>query len=104
RKQAKRGWSPKFIKATLDCLSVLKQCGYGFSIAIDYTQTDRERIFNLQSSSLDADTLFHENAVYGNIISFSNWDCSPKEIARVCAPYYGGWENALVTTLLSVLR
>ncbi|NJL68185.1 MAG: FkbM family methyltransferase [Microcoleus sp. SM1_3_4] len=104
RKQAKRGWSPKFLKATLDCLSVLKQCGYSFSIAIDYTPTDRERIFNLQSSSLEADTLFHEKAVYGNIISFSNWDGSPEEVARVCAPYYGGWENTLVTALLSMSR
>lgn len=45
QKSGNKGWSDKFIKATLECLNVLKKCGYTFSIAIDEMQGISKSIF-----------------------------------------------------------
>ncbi|MFB2979458.1 FkbM family methyltransferase [Microseira sp. BLCC-F43] len=101
RQKGKRGWSPQFLNATMDCLAVLKQCGYGFSVMIDYAYHAKERIFDLQLSDLEPDSIFDSNAVYGNIITCHNWRYSEDEIAKLCRPYYGGWTNLVLTTILS---
>jgi len=83
-----KGWSPKYLKSTLDCLNYLKESGYDFSIAIDYAFNAKVKTFNLQTSSLDADLLFDDNNIYGNIISFRDRQSYPKEkIDKICSSY-----------------
>jgi FkbM family methyltransferase len=98
---AKRGWSPKFLKATSDCLMTLKQCGYSLSVIIDYAYSSQETIFDLQSSNLDVNDLIPNHSIYGNIISFKDWTDPEEKIAKLCSRYYGGIAHRLVTAMFS---
>lgn len=100
RQRGEKGWSPKFLDATMLCLHTLQQQGYGFSIMIDYAFDTQAKLFDLRSLFIDG-TLFYPNAVYGNIISFYNCEYSTTSIQRICAPYRGGLVNWLVGKLVS---
>ncbi|HBB33571.1 MAG TPA: methyltransferase [Cyanobacteria bacterium UBA8803] len=101
RQKGKGGWSAQFMKGTIECLAVLKACGYGFSIGIDLAAGTKERIFDLQSSTLEPDAIFYPNAIYGNIISFHGCHYPEDEIAKIATLYYGSWVNFLLTAILS---
>ncbi|MEQ9549955.1 MAG: FkbM family methyltransferase [Coleofasciculus sp. G3-WIS-01] len=101
KKNGKGGWSPTFINATLECLSVLKQCGYGLSVMVDYAYSTKETIFDLQSSTLDINEIIPTHSIYGNIISFHNWNYPEEKITQICSPYYGGVAQRLLTTIFS---
>jgi hypothetical protein len=88
RQTGDRGWSSKYMQATMQCLDVLKSCGYGTSILVDMVSRTQERVFDLQKDTLKPDSIFYENAVYGNIISFLDFEGSPSEISEICRPYY----------------
>ena len=83
------------------CLETLKNCGYGFSILIDYAHEATPKIFDLQTQILTPDELFLENALYGNIISFREGDFSEEVIQKICKPYKGGVINWLVGKAVS---
>lgn len=88
RNQGQKGWSQDFLQKTLDCLSVLKDCGYGSSVMIDFDPQSQEQFFNLQSLDIRDDSLFSKNAVYGNIITCLNVELEQEAIASLCRPYY----------------
>ena len=88
REKGEYGWSPKYLNATIECLSSLKECGYNFSIMIDNAIDTEARIFDLQSSNLEPDSIFYPNGGYGNIIAFRDFNIAQDEVAKVCAPYY----------------
>lgn len=104
KRNAKRGWSPKFLQATSDCLRTLKQCGYSLSVMIDYAYSAKETIFDLQSSNLDINALIPNTSIYGNIISFKEWTDPEEKIAQTCSLYYGGIVPRLVSAMLSRTR
>jgi FkbM family methyltransferase len=101
RGRGSKGWSPKFLEATMTCLQTLQQSGYSFSIMVDYEAGTQAKVFDLRSLSLDQETLFSPQAVYGNIISFYDCAYSEPEIAKICAPYEGGWLHWLVGKIAS---
>ncbi len=88
RASSNKGWSPKLVSATMKCLARLQQCGYGFSIMVDYAADTKELVFDLQSLVLESDRLFYPQAVYGNIICVRGIEFPPDEIAQVCAVYH----------------
>ncbi|MFW5664537.1 MAG: FkbM family methyltransferase [Coleofasciculus sp.] len=102
KQNGKRGWSSTFLNATLECLTVLKQCGYGFSMMVDYAYSAKETIFDLQSSNLDIDEIIPSYSIYGNIISFKNWNYPEEKITQICSPYYGGVAHRFLTTIFSI--
>lgn len=87
KQQGGEGWAPKFLTATMECLSVLKQCGYSFSIVIDAAKDTSESIFDLKILTLDPNEIFAARAIYGNIISFRNKVYSKSAIANICNVY-----------------
>ncbi len=87
KEQGRKGWAPKFLTATMECLSVLKQCGYGFSIVIDAAKDTAQFISDLQLSNLEHNEIFEPSAVYGNIISFRSGAYSENAIASICTLY-----------------
>ena len=101
RQSRKAGWSSQFVSATKECLSVLKDRGYGFSVIIDFAPDAKELIFDLQASVLNLDKIFQENFIYGNIISCRDFQCNKAEISKICASYYDGLLSRLVKALLS---
>ncbi len=101
KQSRKAGWSSQFLSATRDCLSVLKHCGYGFSVIIDSAPDAKELIFDLQASALDLDAIFPANSIYGNIISCRHFQDKKAEISQICAFYYDGWVSRLVKAILS---
>ncbi|NJL45621.1 MAG: methyltransferase [Leptolyngbyaceae cyanobacterium SM2_3_12] len=100
-KTGAKGWSPRFLNGTMDCLKTLQKRGYGLSIMVDYAAGTPAKVFDLQGVSLGQDNLFYPNAVYGNILTF--YDCSYPVplIEEICAPYRGGLVNWLVGKLVS---
>ena len=101
RHRGGKGWSLAFLDETLTCLKTLRQCGYGFSIVIDYAANADTRVLDLQAHSLDPDELFPPSAIYGNIISFRGRDYPEAAIARISAPCRGGIVNWLVGKLVA---
>lgn len=101
RYHGRNGWSPKFLNGTMKCLETLQHCGYGFSIMIDYAANARPKLFDLQSLTLDPDTLFIPNAVYGNIISFRGFTYSESVITEITNPYNGNWLNWLIERVVT---
>jgi len=87
RESGRSGWSQQFLAATMECLSVLKKCGYGFSVGIDSAPDTAERIFDLQSPDLEPNRIFPTRAIYGNIISLRGFLYPESEVARICAAY-----------------
>src|SRR6478672_6226701 len=88
REKGQYGWSPKYVSATMECIRALKECGYNCSIMIDNALDTEARVFELQSSTLEPDSIFYPNGGYGNIIAFSDFNIAQDEVAKVCAPYY----------------
>lgn len=103
RQSRKAGWSSQFVSATKECLSVLKDCGYGFSAIIDFAPDAKELIFDLQASDLNLNTIFQANSIYGNIICCRHFRYEEAEISKICTSYYDGLLSRLVKTLLSNL-
>ncbi|MEO1068170.1 MAG: FkbM family methyltransferase [Cyanobacteria bacterium J06638_6] len=101
RQKGKKGWSPKFLAGTLDCLYQLQQRGYGFSVMVDYASGTGAKVFNLQSLNLAQDIPFYANGVYGNILCFQKQHFSVTQIQHVCAPFGGGLANWLVSKVVS---
>ncbi|NEO86790.1 MAG: FkbM family methyltransferase [Spirulina sp. SIO3F2] len=93
RHRQKKGWSPKFLAGTMQCLEALQHCGYGFSIMVDFASDAQVRCFDLQAVSLNPDEIFATNAVYGNIISFYGCDYDEAAIAQTAAKWQGGLFN-----------
>ena len=88
KEKGQYGWSPKFIKATMECLTALKDCGYGFCIMIDNALNTEAKIFDLQSLILEPDSIFYHNGGYGNIIAFRDFNLPEEVLTKLCAPYY----------------
>ena len=88
REKGQYGWSPKFIKATMECLISLKNCGYGFSIMIDNALNTEAKILDLQSLILEPDSIFHQNGGYGNIIAFRDFNLPEELLTKLCVPYH----------------
>jgi FkbM family methyltransferase len=101
RKTGDKGWSPKFWESSLQCLRTLQQCGYGFSIMVDYSPGATVRIFDLQAPLLSLEELFPPDAVYGNIISFVDCRYSESDIGQICARHTGRWINWLVNRFVA---
>ena len=110
RYQGIKGWSPKFLAATMNCLETLQNCGYGLSILIDYAPSATTKIFDLHSSVLDPEEIFLPNAVYGNIIAFQGNNNAESAINlqgeemvtmidEITLPYQGKWLNTLIERL-----
>ena len=99
RYEGKKGWLPKFLQGTMSCLETLKQCGYGFSIMIDYAPNAKAELFDLQEIPLNPDLIFPTDAVYGNIIAFCGGSYSKSAIAQITYPYHGKWLNRLMARL-----
>ena len=88
KEKGQYGWSPKFIKATMECLKSLNDCGYGFCIMIDNALNTKAKIFDLQSLILEPDSIFYQNGGYGNIIAFRDFNLPEEVLTKLCAPYY----------------
>jgi len=89
RRRQKNGWSREFFTKTLQCLQVLKSCGYSHSLMIDLASNTKELHFDLNAlPSEKLETLFAQNCIYGNIISFLDRYPDPKVVAKICDPYY----------------
>jgi FkbM family methyltransferase len=101
RKTGEKGWSPKFLGGTMDCLKVLQQQGYDFSIMVDHAAGTRAKVFDLQALDLSQDTPFYANGIYGNILSFYQSRYPLDLINEICAPYRGGVVNWLVSKWVS---
>lgn len=101
RYQGKKGWSEDFLAGTLTCLTTLKNCGYGFSILVDYAHAAQVKCFDLQTHLLTPDELFLENALYGNIICFREGHFSETAIAQIGRRYQGGLINWVVEQVVS---
>ncbi|MGD1805821.1 FkbM family methyltransferase [Dapis sp. BLCC M126] len=89
RKKQQKGWSPEFFTKTLQCLELLKSCGYTHSLMLDYSPNIKELHFDLSrlpSQKLEA--LFAQKCIYGNIISFLDYCPQPRAVSKICAPYY----------------
>ena len=107
REKGEYGWSPKYVSATMECIRALKECGYNCSIMIDHALDTEARVFELQSSTLEPDSIFYPNGSYGNIIAFRDFNIAPDKVAKVCAPYnekttprQGSGNNKKVITIL----
>lgn len=100
KNQGQKGWSKEFLEKTLNCLSILKSCGYGFSLMIDFAPRTQEKIFDLRSQDLETEQLFSEQAVYGNIISLRDCVISEEKIHKTCQPYYNSSPIDLVVNAL----
>lgn len=87
KESGRAGWSPQFFDATVQCLAVLKNRGYSFSIFIDSSPKTVERTLDLASSNLESDEIFPNSAIYGNIVSLRDLLYPEVEIARICSPY-----------------
>ncbi len=101
RQKGEKGWSPKFLTGTLDCLNALQQRGYGFSIMVDYASGTQVKVFDLQTLNLEQESPFYSNGVYGNILSFYQHSYPIDLIEKICAPYSGGVINWLMCQLVS---
>lgn len=101
RAQGNKGWSPKFLAGTIDCLETLQRRGYNFSIMVDYAAGTPVKVFDLQASDLIQESLFYQNGVYGNILCFHQKRFSAEHIHSICAPYDGGLANWLVSKFVS---
>jgi FkbM family methyltransferase len=113
KEKGQYGWSPKYVSATMECIRALKDCGYNCSIMIDNAFDTEARIFELQSSTLEPDSIFYPNGGYGNIIAFRDFNIGQDEVAKVCAPYYeksppsegsGGHENVITISTAEELE
>ncbi|MDJ0598325.1 MAG: FkbM family methyltransferase [Crocosphaera sp.] len=100
RQSQQAGWSSQFLKATRDCLSILKNCGYDFSVIIDFAPDAKELIFDLQASDLNLEKIFQSNSIYGNIISCRNFHPKEADMSTICASYYDGWIDRLTKALV----
>ncbi len=108
REKDEYGRSPKYVSATMECIRALKECGYNCSIMIDHALDTEARVFELQSSTLEPDSIFYPNGGrYGNIIAFRDFNIAPDKVAKVCAPYnetttprQGSGKNKKVITIL----
>ncbi|MEQ8999220.1 MAG: FkbM family methyltransferase [Coleofasciculus sp. B1-GNL1-01] len=87
RETGEKGWSQKFLDATLECLEILKLCGYSFSLIIEASKEATESIFDLQKHNLDPDQIFNSQAIWGNIISFRNFSYPSQQIQELCLPF-----------------
>ena len=99
KSKAKKGWSPKFLKSTINSLNYLKESGYNLSLTIDYASNTKVKIFNLQTASIEPDILFDDNFIYGNIISFYNKSYSQENIEKICSSYEKSFVNHLIATI-----
>jgi FkbM family methyltransferase len=88
RESGLAAWSPEYLAATTECLDILKQSGYGFSIGIDSASQTNERVFDLRTSRLGTEEIFDIRAIFGNIITFRTDSFPKEEIASLCVPYY----------------
>ncbi|MEB3309644.1 MAG: FkbM family methyltransferase [Snowella sp.] len=98
--QGKKGWSKDFLEKTLNCLSVLKNCGYSSSILVDFAPRSQEKLFDLRSLDLTQDQLFTDQSVYGNIISLRDGEISEAKIHQVCQSYYDASPIDLIVNAL----
>jgi FkbM family methyltransferase len=87
KENSQKGWSTKFFNATLECLEILRKCGYSFSVLIDADPDADECIFDLQAFNLELVKIFADAAIYGNIISFRNWEFPENEVKEICVPF-----------------
>jgi len=89
RRQQQKGWSPEFFTKTLQCLEILKTCGYTHSLVLDFAPNSKELHFDLSHLRYEKlESIFAQEFVYGNIISFLDYCPHPREVAEICAPYY----------------
>ncbi len=88
RDEGSQGWSQEFLAKTLDCIRVLRQCGYGFSIGIDSAPNTTEVIFDIGNLSLHIENILPQQAIYGNIISFYRGEFPQVKIQEICRNYY----------------
>jgi hypothetical protein len=98
RQTGEKGWSPKFLAATVECLGILKNCGYAHALIVD-SQAEMA-IFNLTHDLLSTEQLFPGNANYGNIIVFhSSSNISGPNLVTISMRYAGGELRDLVPNL-----
>lgn len=88
RNDGEGGWSSAYLGATMDCLKIMKSCGFDETIVIDATSS-RGHIVNLQNSTMMVDEFFEPQAVYGNIIAFRQYRPDAQELAKICQLYVG---------------
>jgi FkbM family methyltransferase len=101
RQKGQKGWSPKFLTGTLDCLQTLQQRGYGCTIMVDYAPGTGPKLFDLQSCDLQQEAPFYPNGVYGNFLCFYQHQVSADVVHQRCLPYGGGLANWLINRLVS---
>lgn len=101
RQKGEKGWSPKFLMGTFDCLRSLQKRGYGFSIMVDYASGTQVKVFDLQTLDLEEESPFYPNGIYGNILSFYQSSYPIDLIEKICEPYNGGAINWLMCQIVS---
>ncbi len=88
KNQGQKGWSKDFFEKTLHCLTILQDCGYGSSVMVDFFPQSHETLFDLRSPTFQAENLFTQQAIYGNIISCLFRELDAQKIAKLCSPFY----------------
>jgi len=85
RQEGGGGWSPRYLGATMNCLSDLKRLGYQYAIVVDSGEGTKERVVNLATSSMEMDEYFGKDFIYGNIIIFRDFVPEIPSIEKICA-------------------
>lgn len=83
------GWAEDFLKDTLNIVNLLRDLGYGQAIQIDAEEGACEKILDLRTYSLDANSLFSPKNIYGNIIAIHGSNYSDERIRDICQCYRG---------------
>lgn len=85
RSSGQGGWASKFINATLECLNILKECGYSLTIVVEAQLAKPEKILDLQAIAITPENIFEPDAVWGNIIAFREFTPDfPETLAQIC--------------------
>lgn len=82
------GWAEDFLQDTISVINLLKGLGYKQLIQIDSEQGSYEKIFDLRTIDVSANTLFSFGNIYGNMIALhSNNHFSEDKIENVCSKF-----------------
>ncbi|MBC8044521.1 MAG: FkbM family methyltransferase [Rhizobacter sp.] len=87
KEEGKEGWSAEGVAGTLECLEVLKQRGYDFSVMLDSAAGTAPRTFHLRTALLNPDDIFFPKGVYGNLLCARRAVLSETQLAEICNPY-----------------
>jgi FkbM family methyltransferase len=98
------GWTLQAVAEKLECLQLLRQCGYTTALVIDGAAGTHPHWLDIQTVAFDADIVFDTDACYGNIMCFRE-SPSAAPIDALCARYLdNSAESPLVLPAESIIR